>query len=68
MPFTITKDTTVLFMTVSFTLWLGYSQLMIKHTLFSLVIRMRITLSGWSLSILLIIKAVMPFIFQYVRL
>ena len=33
---------------------LGYSQLMTKHSLSLLVMRMLITLSGWSLSLLLI--------------
>ena len=31
---TVTQDTTVHFMTVSLTLWLGYSQLMIKQSLY----------------------------------
>ena len=33
MPFTMTQDTPINFMTVSFSLWLGYSLLMIKQSL-----------------------------------
>ena len=62
-PFTVTEDTTVHFMTVSLTLWLRYGQLMIKQSLSLLVMRMLITLSGWNLSLLLIGMGVMILIF-----
>ena len=54
---------TVHYMTVSLTLWLGYSQLMIKQSLSLLVMLMLITLSGWSLSLLLIGMGMMLLIF-----
>ena len=60
MPFNVTQDTTVYFMTVSLTM-IGYSQLMIKRSLS--VMRMLITLSGWSLSLLLVGMGVMLLIF-----
>ena len=44
MPFTVTQDTTVHFMTVSLTLWLGYSQLMINQSL-SLLVMNHLSLS-----------------------
>ena len=56
MLYTVIQDTTVHFITVSLTLWLGYSQLMIKQSLSLLVMWMLITLSGWSRSLLLICK------------
>ena len=49
MPFTVTQDTII--MTVSLTLWLGYSKLMIKQCLSLLVMRKLITLSDWSRSL-----------------
>ena len=67
MPFTVTLDTTVRYMTVSSTLWLGYSQLMIKQSLSLLVMRMLYTLSGCSLSRLLINTGVMHMIFAICR-
>ena len=51
MPFTITQGMMVHFMIVSLTLWLGYSQLM-KRSLYLLVMRILITQSGWSRSLL----------------
>ena len=63
MPFTVTQNTTADFMTVPLTLWLGYSQLIIKQSLTLLVMRMLITLSGWSLSFLLRGTGVMLLIF-----
>ena len=54
-------------MTVSLTLWLGYSQLMIKQSLSLLVMRMLITLSDWSMSLLLIGTDVMLLIFAICR-
>ena len=45
MPFTITQGTMVHFMIVSLTLWLGYSQLMIKQSLSLSVMQMLITLT-----------------------
>ena len=54
MPFTVTQDTIVHFLTVSLTLCLGYSQLMIKQSLYLLVMRILINPSGWSLYLLLI--------------
>ena len=63
MPFTVTQNTTADFMTVPLTLWLGNSQLIIKQSLTLLVMRMLITLSGWSLSFLLKGTGVMLLIF-----
>ena len=48
MPFTVTHGTLIQFMTVSLTLWLGCNQLMIRQSRSLLVMRMLITLSGWS--------------------
>ena len=62
-PFNVTQGTVVHFMIVSLTLWLEYSQLIIRQSLSLLVIRMLITLSGWSRSLVLIGKGVMLFIF-----
>ena len=50
-------------MIVSLTLWFEYSQLIIKQSLPLLVMRMFITLSGWSRSLLLIGTGVMLLIF-----
>ena len=64
MPFTVTQDTTVHFMTASLTLWLEYSQLMIKQSFSMLMKRMLIgDANGWSLSLLLIGTGVMLLIF-----
>ena len=63
MPFTVTQDIMVNFMPVSLTLWVGYSQLMIKQYLSLLVMQMLITLSGWSRSLLLIGTGVMLLIY-----
>ena len=52
--FTVTQGTMVQFMIDSLALWLGYSQLIIRQSLSFLVMRMLITLSGWSRSLLLI--------------
>ena len=49
------------------TLWLWYSQLMIKQSLSLLVMWMLITLSGWSLSLQLIGTGVMLLIFAICR-
>ena len=43
MPFTVTNDKTVQFMTVLLILWLGHSQVMIKQSFSLLVMRMLIT-------------------------
>ena len=63
MPFTVTQQTMVHFIVVSLTLWLGYSQLMIKQSLSLLVMRMLITLSSWSRSLLVIGTGMMLLIF-----
>ena len=68
LAFTVTQGTMVHFMTVSVTLWIGYSQLMIMQSLSFLVMRMFITLSGWSRSLLLIYIGAMLLILQYVVL
>ena len=47
------------FLFLSLTLWLWYSQSIIKQSLSLLVMRMLMTLSGWSLSLLLIDTGVM---------
>ena len=51
------------FMIPSLTLWLGCNQLMIRQPLSLLVLRMLITMSGWSQSLLLIDMGVMLLIF-----
>ena len=62
-PFTATQGTMVDFMTVSLTLWLGCKQLMIRHSLSSLLMLMFIILSGRSQSLLLIDMGVVFLIF-----
>ena len=59
MPFTVTQGTMVHFMSPSLTLWLGCNQLMIRQPLSLLVLRMLITMSGWSQSLQLIDMGVM---------
>ena len=66
MTFIITHGM-VLFMIVSLILWLGFSQLMIKQSLSLLVMRMLITLNGWSRFLLLIGTGVMLLVFAICR-
>ena len=54
MLFAVTQGTMVHFMIVFLTLRFGYSQLLVKKSLYLLVMRMLITLSSWSRSLLLI--------------
>ena len=49
MPLTVTQGMMVHFMTVSLTIWLGFYQLIIRHSLSLLVMPMLITPSGWCL-------------------
>ena len=63
MPCTVTQDTTVHFMTVSLTLWLGCNQLMIRQSFYLLVMPMLITLSDFSQSLFRIEMGVTLWIF-----
>ena len=67
MPFSITQSTIVYFTSVSLTLWLGYSQLMIKRSLSLLIMPILIALSGWNRSLQLIGIDIMLLIFAIYR-